>query len=133
MSPNGGSLEHGLGARSDLRFRRAGWPTPSDLITPERIMNSFLRLARAAGAPDPRLKNLYERYAEGRISRRGFIRGAAAVGAAGLSVPAWMLAEPGRAVAAQGAPDAGQPMLDLAEWSYFFVGIERAELARATY
>src|SRR5439155_17499168 len=48
-------------------------------------------------------------------------------------VPAWMLAEPGRAVAAQGAPDAGQPMLDLAEWSYFFVGIERAELARATY
>jgi pimeloyl-ACP methyl ester carboxylesterase len=77
------------------------------------------------------LKNLYERYAEGRISRRGFIRGAAAVGAAGLSVPAWMLAEPGRAVAAQGAP--GQPMLDLAEWSYFFVGVERAELARATY
>ena len=35
--------------------------------------------------------------------------------------------------AAQAATATAQPMLDLAEWSYFFVGVERAELARASY
>src|SRR5436309_6685445 len=81
---------------------------------------------------DPRLNDLYERYAEGRISRRTFIRGLSAAAVAGLSIPAWMIGDPAHAVAAQSAPTA-QPTLDLAEWSYFFVGVERAELARATY
>lgn len=37
---------------------------------------------------DPRLMNLYERYVGSRISRRGFIRGASAMAAAGLTIPA---------------------------------------------
>jgi pimeloyl-ACP methyl ester carboxylesterase len=53
--------------------------------------------------------------------------------AAGLTIPAWMLGDPAYAAAAQGAAGSAQPVLDLAEWSYFFVGVERAELARATY
>ena len=81
---------------------------------------------------DRRLSDLYEQYAEGRIGRRGFIRGASAVAAAGLTVPAWMIGDPAHASAAQAATSA-QPALDLAEWSYFFVGVERAELARASY
>src|SRR5262245_27370274 len=83
-------------------------------------------------ATDGRLIELFERYAAGKISRRGFIRRASGLAAAGLSVPAWMLADPASA-AAQGRDTAAQPTLDLAEWSYFFVGVERAELARATY
>src|SRR5438128_1597741 len=83
---------------------------------------------------DQRLATLYDRYANGRISRRGFIRGASALTAAGLSIPAWMLGDPAQASAAQsGVGTAPLPVLDLAEWSYFFVGVERAELARATY
>jgi pimeloyl-ACP methyl ester carboxylesterase len=83
---------------------------------------------------DARLFDLYDQYATGAISRRGFIRGASALAAAGLSIPSWMLGEPSAVSAAQaGRGQAAQPMLDLAEWSYFFVGVERAELARATY
>ena len=82
---------------------------------------------------DERLNDLYHSYAAGRISRRGFIRGASALAAAGLSIPAWMLGDPAHAAAAQAAAGSAQPVLDLAEWSYFFVGVERAELARATY
>ena len=82
---------------------------------------------------DERLNDLYHSYAAGRISRRGFIRGASALTAAGLTIPAWMLGDPAYAAAAQAAAGSAQPVLDLAEWSYFFVGVERAELARATY
>ncbi len=76
---------------------------------------------------DPSLIRLYQSYADGRIGRRGFIRRVSAMAAAGLSIPAWMLADPARAGAAQAAA-AGTtaPMLDLAEWTYFFVGVERA-------
>jgi pimeloyl-ACP methyl ester carboxylesterase len=81
---------------------------------------------------DPRVIDLYDSYACGRISRRGFIRGVSAIAAAGVAIPAWMLGDPAHA-AAQAATSAAQPMLDLAEWSYFFVGVERAELARASY
>src|SRR4029077_15155625 len=79
------------------------------------------------------LNDLYDSYAAGRIGRRGFIRGASALTAAGLTIPAWMLGDPAYAAAAQAAAGSAQPVLDLAEWSYFFVGVERAELARATY
>ncbi len=81
---------------------------------------------------DRRLISLYEDYAGGRLGRRGFIRQVSALAAAGLSIPAWMLAEPSAAAQATAAAASG-PMLDLAEWTYFFVGVERAELARATY
>src|SRR2546425_965067 len=89
---------------------------------------------RRTDPTDRRLKDLYESYAVGRISRRGFISGASALAVAGLSVPAWMIGDPAYAAAAQAQADsAAQPALDLAEWSYFFVGVERAELARASY
>ena len=84
---------------------------------------------------DPRLTALYERYADGRLSRRGFIRGAAAAVAAGVSIPSWMLGSPVHAAAAQTGGSAGPALapLDLAEWSYFFVGVERIELARGSF
>jgi pimeloyl-ACP methyl ester carboxylesterase len=80
-----------------------------------------------------RLNDLYNTYVAGRISRRGFIQGASALVAAGVSIPEWMLGDPVHAAAAQAAGAPAAPVLDLAEWSYFFVGVERAELARATY
>src|SRR5262249_48086377 len=87
-----------------------------------------------ASPTDPRLLHVYNQYANGRISRRAFIRGAAAVTAASASVPGWMLAQPNAASAGQATKaGSGQAMLDLAEWSYFFVGVERAELVRGTY
>jgi hypothetical protein len=47
------------------------------------------------------LNDLHRRYVNGELSRRGFIRGAAAAIAAGVSVPAWMLGSPAHAAAAQ--------------------------------
>ena len=84
----------------------------------------------------PRLLDRYREYAAGRVSRRGFIRSASAAVAAGVSIPAWMLGSPAQAAAAQtgGAASApALPPLDLAEWSYFFVGVERIEMARGSY
>ena len=80
------------------------------------------------------LHDLHRRYVDGELSRRGFIRGAAAAIAAGISVPAWMLGRPELAVAAQTRTGAAAlPPLDLAEWTYFFVGVERVDLARGSY
>ena len=85
---------------------------------------------------DPRLLDLYREYSAGRVSRRGFIRGASAVLAAGASIPAWMLGSPAYAAAAQTGGVGSAPSLaplDLAEWSYFFVGVERIEMARGSF
>jgi pimeloyl-ACP methyl ester carboxylesterase len=84
---------------------------------------------------DPRLLDLYRDYAAGRVSRRGFIRRASAVVAAGVSIPAWMLGSPAQAGAAQSGASAAPALapLDLAEWSYFFVGVERIEMARGSF
>src|SRR5215471_2070385 len=87
---------------------------------------------RTSISPDHRLQRLYDEYAAGRISRRRFIRSVSALAIGGLTVPAWMMGDPAYAAAAQ-QNTSTQPALDLAEWSYFFVGVERAELARATY
>src|SRR4029453_4163480 len=96
--------------------------------------NQECRMTTPSSPVAPSLIRLYQSYADGRIGRRGFIRRVSAIAAAGLSIPTWMLADHARAGAAQAAA-AGTtaPMLDLAEWTYFFVGVERAELARATY
>src|SRR5450432_3264670 len=56
------------------------------------------------------------------VSRREF--GALAAAAVGA-----LIAEPSQV--AETSPAGGAP-LDLAEWSYFWVGVERAELARGT-
>ena len=62
---------------------------------------------------------------------------AAALAAAGVSLPEWMTAQAGHAGMVM--PSAGQASaapvdapLDIAEWSYFWVGVERAHLARGT-
>ena len=80
---------------------------------------------------DPRLMDLYDTYKDGRIGRRDFIRQASAIAGASLSIPAWMMGNPANLAAAQ-ANRAAQTTLDIAEWSYFWVGVERAELARGT-
>jgi pimeloyl-ACP methyl ester carboxylesterase len=87
---------------------------------------------RTTASSDRRLRRLFDQYAEGHISRRRFIQGASALAVGGLTIPAWMVGDPAYAAAAQQAASA-PPTIDLAEWSYFFVGVERAELARATY
>src|SRR5437899_3306082 len=80
------------------------------------------------------LTDLHRRYVAGELSRRGFIRGAAAALAAGVSVPAWMLGRPEQAAAAQVRSGAAAlAPLDLAEWTYFFVGVERVDLARGSF
>jgi pimeloyl-ACP methyl ester carboxylesterase len=80
------------------------------------------------------LHDLHKRYVAGELSRRGFIRGAAAAIAAGVSVPGWMLGRPEDAFAAQAqASAAALAPLDLAEWTYFFVGVERVDLARGSF
>src|SRR5580692_181395 len=56
------------------------------------------------------------------VSRREF-------GALAAAAAAALIADP--AQAAETSPAGGAP-LDLAEWSYFWVGVERAELARGT-
>jgi pimeloyl-ACP methyl ester carboxylesterase len=55
------------------------------------------------------------------------------MGAAGLSAPGWMVAltRAVEAAAPQATQTAARPApLDIAEWSFFWVGVERAELAR---
>src|SRR4051812_7450097 len=63
--------------------------------------------------------------------RREFIRGVAAAMAAGVAIPSWILDRDVHAQARSGA--AAFAPLDLAEWSYFFVGVERVELARGSF
>src|SRR5580765_442262 len=64
-------------------------------------------------------------------NRREFFRGVAAAMAAGISIPSWILADDVHAQARSGT--AALPPLDLAEWTYFFVGVERVDLARGSF
>src|SRR5439155_19584882 len=68
------------------------------------------------------------------IGRRDFMRGAAALGAGGLcasTVLDALAANPALSPQA-GAARAAAQVLDLADWTYFWVGVERAHLARGT-
>jgi len=67
-------------------------------------------------------------------SRRDFIRTSAALGIGGFSATRLLEAlagQPMEATQASAARAAAQP-LDLAEWSYFWIGVEQAHLARGT-
>jgi pimeloyl-ACP methyl ester carboxylesterase len=78
---------------------------------------------------------LYEDYAAGGIGRRDFMARAAAlgVGAAAMSAIDLLSASPAAAQVAEAARAAqGAAALDLAEWSYFWLGVKRAKLARGT-
>jgi len=69
------------------------------------------------------------------LNRREFLQRTAAAAGGGLSAPALGAALLGAStgVAAQrAASGAAEPPLEIAEWSYFWIGTERAELARGT-
>ncbi len=61
------------------------------------------------------------------LTRRDFIVQTSAIAAAGIA-----LGTLGDAEAAQPPKPAADPELDIAEWSFFWLGVKRAELARGT-
>ncbi len=82
---------------------------------------------------DDRLTRLFAEYAGGRIGRRDFMRRAAAMGAAGAAAATLGSLVPPTAGAAslarQTAAAAVKIPLDVAEWSYLWVNVKRAETA----
>jgi pimeloyl-ACP methyl ester carboxylesterase len=83
------------------------------------------------------LATLCERFASGQVDRRGFMRAAAALGVAGAASAVLPQLSPGieAAALAQQAPasTATKLPLDVAEWSYMWVNVKRAETARNTF
>ncbi len=79
--------------------------------------------------------SLYRAFAGGQIDRRQFLRRASALGVAGAATSAvgLLAASPPDAAVQQAAASASTASaIDLAEWSYFWLGITRAKLARGT-
>ena len=87
-------------------------------------------------APSQQLADLSRRFADGGVDRREFMRQAAALGVAGVASSALAPLGAGPAEAAglaaqAGAAAAGTKIaLDVAEWSYMWVNVKRAETAR---
>src|SRR5262245_1471196 len=81
------------------------------------------------------LTALYEDYTSGAIDRRAFMRRAAALGVAGAAAAALgPLASADAAVLAQQISGATVKMpLDVAEWSFMWVNVKRAETARGAF
>jgi pimeloyl-ACP methyl ester carboxylesterase len=90
-------------------------------------------------APSQQITDLYRRFSEGVVNRREFMRQAAALGAAGAAASALGPLTAGSADAAGLAAQAGAPAggakiaLDVAEWSYMWVNVRRAETARGAF
>jgi pimeloyl-ACP methyl ester carboxylesterase len=85
---------------------------------------------------DSRLRGLYEDYARGRISRRDLMRRATAMGVAGAAAAtlgSLALPADAAALAQQTAAASSKIPLDLAEWSYMWVNVKRAETARGAF
>ena len=86
---------------------------------------------------DEKLKDLYRNYAGGAIDRREFMRRATVLGAAGAAAAALgsLTGGPWQATAlAQSAPSSSATLpLDLAEWSYMWVNVKRADTARGSF
>ena len=76
---------------------------------------------------EPELRGLYEDYTTGAIDRRDFMRRAAALGVAGAAAAAF---SPLRSMA--DAVESKMP-LDVAEWSYMWVNVRRADTARGAF
>lgn len=84
---------------------------------------------------DSKVLDLYSSFAAGRINRRDFMRTATQLGIAGAAASALgtLGASPTEAAVQQAARAAATATpLDLAEWSYFWLGVKRAPLARGT-
>src|SRR5688572_11476475 len=82
------------------------------------------------------LRALYEDYTSGAIDRRAFMRRAVALGAAGAAVAALgplVSTADAAALARQSAAATTKIPLEVAEWSYMWVNVKRAETARGAY
>ena len=83
------------------------------------------------------LATLCERFASGQVDRRGFMRAAAALGVAGAAsavLPQLSTGVEAAALAQQAAATTATRLpLDIAEWSYMWVNVKRAETARSTF
>jgi pimeloyl-ACP methyl ester carboxylesterase len=75
-----------------------------------------------------RVADLYREFAAGEVDRRDFMRRATAFGAANAAAGTLALLPDG----ASAQQVAGAAAIDLAEWSYFWLGVKRATLARGT-
>ena len=85
--------------------------------------------------PDPKVLDLYTDFVAGRVSRRDFMKRATSLGIAGAAASALgtLIASPSEAAVQQAAKAASaMAPLDLSEWSYFWLGVQRARLARGT-
>jgi pimeloyl-ACP methyl ester carboxylesterase len=89
---------------------------------------------------DANLKELFENYVTGGIDRREFMRRATRIGAAGAAAAAFHTLSPGvtsSAAAAQAAQTAAATRtkipLEVAEWSYMWVNVHRADTARGSF
>ncbi|OYX35283.1 MAG: hypothetical protein B7Y99_03980 [Caulobacterales bacterium 32-69-10] len=84
---------------------------------------------------EARVADLYRGFAQGEVSRRDFMSRASALGVAGAATAAtaMLAASPSAAqVAGAARSAANRAPLELAEWSYFWLGVTRAKLARGT-
>ena len=79
--------------------------------------------------------DLYRSFSEGSLDRREFMRRATVMGVAGAAAGALGHLGSGSAEAAQAASTAAasKVALDVAEWSYMWVNVKRAETARGTF
>ena len=78
---------------------------------------------------------LYRAFADGAVSRREFMRRSTTLGIAGAATAALgvLTTRPGEGAVRQLAKAAAlQAPVNLAEWSYFWLGVTRAKLARGT-
>jgi len=85
---------------------------------------------------NPQVTSLYDDFAAGRISRRDFMGRATAIGIAGAAAAALgpLASGVGEAAGlAQGAAASKAIALDLAEWSYMWVNVKRADTARGQF
>ena len=77
---------------------------------------------------------LYQDFAEGRIGRRDFMKRATAMGIAGAAASALGSLAISPAEAAQAASSAAKALpLDVAEWSFMWVNVKRADTARGSF
>ena len=83
------------------------------------------------------ITSLFQELADGRVSRRDFMKRATAMGIAGAAASALgsLAINPAEAAqAAQAAASAAKALpLDLAEWSYMWVNVKRADTARGSF
>ena len=90
-------------------------------------------------APSHPVADLYRRFADSGVDRREFMRQAAALGVAGAASSALSSLSSGPVEAAGLAAQSGAAAartriaLDVAEWSYMWVNVKRAETARGAF